>query len=115
MKSTSAKFLYEANFVSKTIDRFARRFKIKIHRKTIVSNHIHLALGFDNKLAYQNFSRALNGVLAKTLKIKWISRPYTRIISWGREFKNLCEYVERNHFESVGLVDFKERKKKRPG
>ena len=34
----------------------------------------------------------------------WDQRVYSKIVSWGREFKNLEQYFIKNMFEAAGLL-----------
>lgn len=115
MKCTGPQLLKNADLIAAYIRVFAKRFQVKVYNSAIESNHIHLAIKCDSKAQIHNFMRALTGTLSKMLKLKWLYRPYTRIVKWGREFRNVCEYVTRNHFEAIGVIDYKPRKKKRPG
>ncbi len=33
-------------------------------------------------------------------------RPYSRVITWGREFKNVLNYIERNVLEAAKKVSY---------
>jgi len=62
-----------------------------------------LKTGFDVFL----ISKA-NGVNLKTkdldLKSIFDLRPYTKILSWGKQFQRVVEYVELNTLEALGLI-----------
>ena len=39
----------------------------------------------------------------------WQTRIFSRIVSWGREFKAVKAYVIQNTLEALGLVSYKPR------
>jgi REP element-mobilizing transposase RayT len=39
----------------------------------------------------------------------WQFRPFTRVLRWGRDFKNSCSYVRQNTLEALGFVEYKPR------
>ena len=42
----------------------------------------------------------------------WERRPYSRVLSWGREFKNVLTYIERNVLEAMGRISYVARDRK---
>jgi len=40
----------------------------------------------------------------------WQTRIYSRILSWGREFKTVKAYVIQNTLEALGIMTYKKRK-----
>lgn len=40
----------------------------------------------------------------------WEFRPFSRIVSWGRDFKNCVQYLKQNVLEAVGFAAYKPRK-----
>ncbi|MEQ1666349.1 MAG: transposase [Bdellovibrionales bacterium] len=100
-------------FINEKLKKFAKKFGIAIYGKAIVSNHIHLVLKFSHRLNYISFIRSVAGVLAKTLNVKWTLLPFTRIVTWGRDFKNTLKYVLQNELEALGIIDYQPRKRRR--
>ena len=43
----------------------------------------------------------------------WQTRIYTRIVSWGRDFRAVIKYIIQNTKEALGLIPYQERKPKR--
>ncbi|OFZ21042.1 MAG: hypothetical protein A2X94_06840 [Bdellovibrionales bacterium GWB1_55_8] len=96
----------------------ARRYRIRVYRSVNVGNHLHLlvkadAKGFVSaKRNFQGFLREFSGALAfqimgaRKTNAKgrfWDRTLYSRIISWGHEFKRVTEYFTKNFLESKGL------------
>ena len=72
----------------------------------------------NDKNDLSRFLRAFSGAIALYFKLKyklttfWKGRPFTRIVSWGRDFKNVCAYVVKNFKEVVGFVKYSPRNTK---
>ena len=110
-------FLKYSNYFSvlEIIERQSRRFKIKIPKQSINSNHIHLLLQTKSKTALSGFLRAVSGLISrkilsvergKTAGLKlWLHRPYSRIITWGREFARVVKYIKINIEEGIGTKE----------
>ncbi len=103
-------FLHREDMLHKMILRFAKKFGIKIFESSVNANHLHLVIQFKHRQLYKKFVAAVTGRIAQILKIKWLNRPFTRIIAWGRDFKNACHYVVNNQKEAWGLIRYKRPK-----
>ncbi len=113
--------------LEKLIRDQAKKFNIKIYDMAVNWSHIHLVIQLKDKNDYTKFIRSLTSII--TSKIRKVLphleevftlRPYTRIISWGRQFKNALRYQVINQMESFGLIKrdknlIKHEKKKKSG
>ena len=88
----------------------ASEFGIKIYDLALNWNHIHCLMKIPSRDSYVKFIRALTS----RMKVKFILRPFTRILSWGRDFKNALNYLLKNKMEAFGLKR-EPKKKKQPG
>lgn len=104
-KTTS--LIRQRNFISNTLTKFAKRFQVKIHNKSINSNHCHLLISFKSRSSYLAFIRATTASIALKTKTKWAQIPYSKIIHWGREFKNVWWYIDRNSHEALGVTAYR--------
>lgn len=117
----------------------ALKFQVKVYEYAIQGNHIHLLLKSQNREGMQNFFRVFAGHVAQTILREcplplsaggaphqgkgcrknqrkfWSFLLYSRVVSWGRDFKNVVGYIQRNTLELLHLVDYKPRIKIRPG
>lgn len=98
------------------IEKQAKASGIKIYRCENVGNHIHLVLKIYNRELFFKFLRAISGVIARiatgaeknhavldqSLRF-WDSRPFSRIVEWGRSFKNLMAYMDKNAMQAIGF------------
>ena len=102
----------------RNVDRFARtiaeRHGIRVYRYANVGNHLHLLVKTPTRRAFQCYLRDLAGTITavvtgakKTNPLEgrfWDFLAYTKIVTWGREFRNLELYFIKNLFEAVGLL-----------
>lgn len=65
------------------------------------------------------FIRSLNSILAQRIRHHFPElteifslRPYTRILSWGKDFKNALRYQVLNQMEALGLISRKKKASK---
>jgi REP element-mobilizing transposase RayT len=98
--------------------RFAKKFGVKIHSESVQKDHWHFCIQITNRTLYRSFIRALTGTIAlKFGKGLWIQRPFSRIVTWGRDFLNVLDYILLNECEVSGIVPYAIRKsrRQRPG
>jgi putative transposase len=127
--------------VEKIIRIFAHRFGVTVYRLAIQGNHIHLIIRPMARRPYAAFIRAISGKIAshvmrgqsfKEFKKQvggdgcqaltepcgkgqrfWQFRPFSRVIVWGRAFKEACAYVLKNNLEALGFIPYTPRGKSR--
>ncbi len=46
---------------------------------------------------------------AKNQRKFWSFLTYSRVVTWGREFKTVCQYIERNVLETLNIIAYKRR------
>ena len=97
---------------------FSKKYRIRVYRYENVGNHLHLLLKTEGKSQsgakadFQNFLRRFAGAVAfQVTDAKkaspqggfWEKLAYSRLITWGREYKAIHDYFTKNFFESKGL------------
>ena len=97
--------------------------RVKIYRYANSGNHLHLVILPISRKAFNRFIRAICGLIARhvlgaergnALGVQfWDARPYTKILEWGREYKNVCLYVLQNTLEAIGFISYQPRQKKK--
>ena len=112
-----------ARVIRQAIGTLSKRHGVRVYESSVNSNHLHLLTRSRTREGYRSFLRALSGIIAMRLsgakkgaaliKKFWASRPWSRIVSWGRAFKIACEYVIRNQMESTGQIAYVPRGKPR--
>ncbi len=115
LRSDKAKGIY--SFVNhqatlnKLITRLAKKHRIKIYSYAINWNHIHFVIRIFDQQNYKHWIRDLAGQIVQCISLKtkthlskfFTVRPYTRLVSWGREFKTVMDYQILNKMEIFGL------------
>jgi len=138
LKSSMAKrersFLHpiRAKRIRETVTRLARLKRIRVYRYANSGNHLHLVIRTRSRKTYLDFIRSLSGILARLTLAKerglaqqsrnsaesprlkfWDSRPFTRILEWGREYQNVSAYVLQNKLEALGFIPYQKRPQSR--
>lgn len=91
--------------------RAARRFHARIYEIAVNTNHIHMVVRVASRRLWRAFIRMLSSVLALAFgKGLFTLLPFTRIVAWGRDFQQACEYVRKNRGEASGERPYEERK-----
>ncbi len=102
------------NRIDNAVQKLSKSTGVKIYRFAIAGNHIHLLILSKSRSAYISFIRAISGIIARIILEAergkaslidrfWDSRPYTRIMEWGRDFKVVSQYIDLNKLESIGF------------
>lgn len=108
----SGSLLKHRKTIKEQIEKWANKFSIEIYNFAVEFNHIHFSAKLSSRDNYNKFIKALTGRLAQLIKFKFLFRPYTKIVNWGRHFKNLLSYVIQNREEATGQRPRKPRKRK---
>lgn len=98
----------------------ARLKGLRVYHFVNVGNHLHLVLRVDHRSlqtgrrAYRAFIRAVTGLIARHVLGAergaaqgakfWQARPFTRIVTWGRDYLGLSGYMLKNQLEAIGFV-----------
>lgn len=100
-------------------NNLAAQFHITIYDLALNWNHIHFLILIKDRQDYVKFIRALTSILSQKIKLKFGKgtevfelRPFTRILEWGRDFRNTLNYLLTNQLESVGLIKRLKKQKK---
>jgi REP element-mobilizing transposase RayT len=91
----------------------AKTFGVKIYSHSIQQDHWHLVVKITNRFLYRGFIRSLTGITARLLgKGLWRLCPYSRIVSWGRDFLTVLDYLLLNECEVLEIVPQAIRKRR---
>ena len=98
------------------IQKFSRKYGVKIYSLANVGNHLHFQIKLSNRHSYRPFIRSVTSSIAmavtgasrwKPLKKDkgrfWDHRPFTIVIIGLRAFLNLKNYIDINQLEGLGL------------
>lgn len=93
--------------------RIALKHRVRLYRYVNVGNHLHLLVKTPTRRAFQRFLREASGVIAAAVTGArkgnavgrfWDFLAYTRVVAWGRDFRNVELYFIKNLFETAGLL-----------
>jgi hypothetical protein len=118
LKSQRAKgrraLIWHARYINTRIQTAARRFGVRVYGKAIHFNHIHLQVRGTAIIGLQNFFRVVAGhvaqeilrevplnenevkSIASTQRRFWEDLLFSRLVSWGREYKRVQDYIAKN-------------------
>lgn len=91
-----------------------RSFPVKIYEFANVGNHLHIVVRAKTRSGFRNFLRTLTALLARRITGAkkgnpsgkfWDGLAYTKVIKWGRHFRNLKNYIAINQLEALGWID----------
>ncbi len=86
---------------------YAKRFGVKVYKESVQKDHFHFCIKITNRHLYRAFIRALTGVISQKLgKGLWILAPYSRVVTWGRDFLGVLDYILLNDCEVGGRVPY---------
>ncbi len=134
LRSTQAtgtrSFLKRAREVEKLVKSQAAKVGIRIYDFANAGNHLHMVVRVSSRRIYRSFVRAVTGLLARrTLGRErgvaraevasankapptrfWDARPFSRVVTWGRDYAQLKNYLCLNRIEAVGFGRFDARR-----
>jgi len=100
--------------IQNLIRKTAKKFNIKIYDLSLNWSHIHLLIRLKNQNDYNAFIRAMTSLLCAYLRKKktflktvFTLRPFTRILTWGKQFLRIRDYQALNQLEAFGLLNRK--------
>jgi hypothetical protein len=107
--------------VERIIHSQGRRFGVKVYRLSNAGNHLHLIVLPGSRRGFSGFLRSITGLIAratlgaergnaKSIKF-WDARPFSRIVEWGKDFRNACRYLAQNTLEAWGFIPYMPRRK----
>jgi putative transposase len=119
--------------ILKLIQKYSQKFRVKVYEYAIQGNHIHLLVKAMTRFELQNFFRVIAGHTAqrilkdhplkqsaggapgvaenkrgcaKNQRKFWSYLLYSRIVTWGREFKTVVRYIQRNTLELLQVIAY---------
>ena len=113
LKSTGSSFFSPGNrSIEKLIRDQANKYQIKVYELSLNWSHVHLLMKLPSREKYNAFIRTATALIVAFVSKKKCTalsglfdlRPFTRVLSWGRDLKNVFDYHELNDQEARGLV-----------
>lgn len=110
---------HHRQWLNEYLPALCRKLRVELMHWSNNGNHLHCLVRAADLASFQSFLRALPGRVArqvlraekslgKSIRF-WTRRPYSRIISWGRELRSVMNYIERNLWEATGKIRYQPR------
>lgn len=109
--------------IEQVIRRASKANDVKLYRFANNGNHLHLIVLPRSRQSFAKFIRTISGLIARIAldaergnahgKKFWDARPFTRILDWGRDYRNACAYVLKNTLEVMGFMSHVRRRQSR--
>ena len=99
--------------VRAVIAKVAKRHGVRVYRVVNAGNHMHITLKLSKQFLWHGFISGVTGGIARAVGFQrdenskqgfWNSRPFTRIIAWGRDYNVVKDYHTLNQLEVDGVV-----------
>lgn len=106
-------FLKYDRVVRFVIGKLASRHGVRIYSIVNAGNHLHITLKLSKQFLWHGFISGITGGIARAIGFKrdkgsrqgfWNSRPFTRLISWGKDYNIVKDYHVLNQLEVDGAV-----------
>jgi REP element-mobilizing transposase RayT len=100
--------------VDQIVYRTADKYSVLIYEFANVGSHLHMVIKLPHLREWAKFIRELSGRIAQEMQeLKgpekgekfWIFKPFTRVVaSWGKAYRDCCDYVILNRLEGGGHI-----------
>jgi hypothetical protein len=90
--------------IARILGAQARRHHVRLNGATNAGNHLHLLLQAPSRECLSAFLRAIAGRIAQLWRGPagfWDARPFSRLVSWGRDFGRVSRYLGLNSTETA--------------
>lgn len=110
LKSENHKVFRPANqSLHRLILETARKFNIQVRDFAMNWSHSHFVIQISSRQDYVRFIRALTSKMAMAVQKAQVQktklftlRPFSRILNWGRDYRNVIQYIFLNFKEALG-------------
>jgi putative transposase len=121
------------SLVQRLIQRYAKKFYIKIEQVSIQQDHLHFLIRTSRRSFYQSFFRVLAGQIAQQFEKEgllkavtdtpggtsgrvqkaqklWKYRPFTRVIKGWKAYQTVRNYIQLNEKEALGEIPYRKQR-----
>jgi REP element-mobilizing transposase RayT len=110
--------------ISQLVQKYSRKFFVKIEQITIQGDHLHLLIRTSRRSFYQHFFRVLAGQISQQFSKQklvtdtpadaaaqarglWKHRPFSRVIKGWRSYKIVRDYIQLNEQEASRKIPYR--------
>lgn len=106
--------------VGELLRRLATRYDVHVYQFANAGNHLHLLARCRDRHSLRSFLRTFAGLVARAVTGAEKGRPggkfwdclvYSRILTWGRQYRDVRGYILNNEFEAGGLPTDRTRRR----
>lgn len=110
LKARSSNLYNNSSWIEKDARRLALKFHLTVYSLAVNFDHIHFALRIPGRRQYAAFLRSFTGLLARKLGAGlWKLLPFTRVLAWGKDFRQVLAYLRKNREEAAGERPYEKR------
>ena len=124
LRRQSLRGAQEFALIEKIIARYAAKFFVKIEKKSIQRDHLHLLIRTTRRSSYHYFFRVVAGQIAQRFEKEgllrvtgtpdgtgagqglWLMRPFSRVVRGYRAYKIVVKYIWLNEMEVTGRIPY---------
>ena len=97
--------------IRKELLRLSVKFQLRVYDLAVNHDHLHFIARIPGRQAYTAFIRSFSGILARRVdKSLWRFLPFSRVLSWGKDYKQCKEYLKKNREEAAGVRAYTPRR-----
>ena len=98
--------------IAEKVHALGKKYRVKIRRFQNVGNHLHVVAQAATRRELQNFLRAVPQAIAflvtgarrgNAVGRFWDGLVHSRIVHWGRDWRTMRHYIEKNQMEAAGV------------
>jgi REP element-mobilizing transposase RayT len=107
LRANKSQFRTHKSFkrVNDTVASVCKKHGVKLYKYANVGNHLHMAIKIRSRPSWAAFIRELTGRIAQLEGIKWLKRPFTRIVGgWKKAYCGLLDYITLNQLEGDDII-----------
>ena len=107
LRATKSTMRRPQNFlkVNQIVKKACSKHGVRLYEYANVGNHLHLLIKLRSRTSWAAFIREVTGRIAQLTQIKWLNRPFTRIVrGWKNAYYIAKGYVQLNELEAEGLL-----------
>lgn len=109
--SAQLSFVNHRRIIENIFYKLSTRYGVKVAKLAVNFNHIHVVIHFKSIHSYKSWIRHLTAEMVREisrrtqslLKGFFTHRPFTRILEWGKDYRNALDYLDLNLMEVVGM------------
>lgn len=108
--------------ISNALNEMSHRHQVRLYKWANSGNHIHLLIRATHRNNYRKFIRGVTSIIWQIVVKStgampkkggfWDHRPFSRIVSWGRDYIGVTNYILKNTLEALKIIAYTPRAKK---